>query len=314
MPIKVPDNLPAAEILSSENIFVMTEQRAMHQDIRPLKIAILNIMPTKIVTETQLLRLVGNTPLQVDIVLLHPQTHTSKNTPEEHLVNFYKTFDDVKDEMFDGLIITGAPVETLSFEEVNYWEELKTIMDWSITNVYSTLHICWGAQAGLYHHFGIPKYPLPEKMFGVFKHRVIRKNVMLFRGFDDEYYAPHSRHTEVRREDIEKVREIEIISDSDEAGVYVVKTKGGRQIFVTGHSEYDPLTLKSEYDRDISRGLDIKVPKNYFPDDDPSKEPIVRWRGHANLLYTNWLNYYVYQETPFDLSQLKNGKNINKND
>lgn len=304
MPIKIPDNLPAAEILNSENIFVMNEERARHQDIRPLNIAILNLMPTKIVTETQLLRLIGNTPIQVDVVLLHPQTHTSKNTPEEHLVNFYKTFEDIRDKRFDGLIITGAPVENLEFEEVNYWEELTRIMDWSKSNVYSTLHICWGAQAGLYYHYGIPKYPLQEKMFGVFKHKICRKNVMLQRGFDDEFFAPHSRHTEIRREDIEKVPEIEILAESDEAGIYLMKTEGGRQIFVTGHSEYDPHTLKEEYDRDIARGLDIKVPRNYFPEDDPKKGPLVRWRGHGNLLFANWLNYYVYQETPFDLNEL----------
>ncbi len=304
MPIKIPDNLPAFEILSGENIFVMPEERAAHQDIRPLKIALLNLMPTKIVTETQLLRLLGNSPIQVDVVLLHPQSHTSKNTPEEHLINFYKTFDDVKHERFDGLVITGAPVENLDFEEVNYWEELTRIMDWSLHNVYSTFHICWGAQAGLYHHYGIPKYPLQEKMFGVFKHKVNKKNVMLLRGFDDEFYAPHSRHTGVKREDIEKVEALDILSESDEAGIYMVKAKGGRQIFVTGHSEYDPLTLKAEYDRDVSRGLDIKIPENYFPGDDPQTAPVVRWRSHASLLFANWLNYYVYQETPFDLNEL----------
>ncbi len=305
MPIKIPDNLPAVEILSSENIFVMTEDRAVHQDIRPLKMAILNLMPTKIVTETQLLRLIGNTPLQIDVVFLYPKTHVSKNTPLEHLDTFYRTFDEIKDNKFDGLIITGAPVENLEFEEVNYWEELKSIMEWSIHNVYSTLHICWGAQAGLYYHFGIPKYPLSEKMFGVFKHVVKKKNVMLLRGFDDEFYAPHSRYTEVRREDIEKVRELDILSESDEAGIYLLKTKGGRQVFVTGHSEYDQFTLKSEYERDILKGLDIKVPKNYFLDGDPDKTPIVKWRSHANLFFANWLNYYVYQETPFDLNELK---------
>ena len=305
MPIKIPDNLPASEILSSENIFVMNEERASHQDIRPLSIAILNLMPTKILTETQLLRMIGNTPIQVDIVLLHPQTHTSKNTPEDHLSNFYKTFDDVKHRRFDGLIITGAPVENLEFEEVTYWEELKMIMDWSKKNVYSTFHICWGAQAGLYYHYGIPKYALKEKMFGVFEHTITRRNVMLQRGFDDEFFAPHSRHTGIRREDVEKVPELEILSESKEAGVYLIKTDGGRQIFVTGHSEYDPLTLKGEYDRDIGRGLNISVPKNYFPGDDPTKEPVVRWRSHGNLLYANWLNYYVYQETPFDLNELK---------
>lgn len=305
MPIKMPDNLPAAEILTNENIFVMTEDRAVHQDIRPLRIAILNLMPTKIVTETQLLRLIGNTPIQVEAVLLHPQTHVSRNTSEEHLATFYKTFDEVCSERFDGLIITGAPVENLEFEEVNYWDELKNIMEWSLHNVYSTFHICWGAQAGLYYHYGIKKYPVKEKMFGIFQHRVCKPNTMLLRGFDDIFYAPHSRHTEVRREDIEKVGELDILSESDEAGIYIVKTDGGRQIFVTGHSEYDPLTLKDEYDRDVSKGLDIKVPRNYFPGDDPKQQPIVTWRGHANLLYSNWLNYYVYQETPFDLNELK---------
>ena len=304
MPIKIPDHLPAAEILSNENIFIMNEKRAVLQDIRPLKIAILNLMPTKIVTETQLLRLLGNTPLQVDVVFLHPQTHTSRNTPEEHLLNFYKTFEDIKGQKFDGLIITGAPVEHLDFEEVTYWEELKEIMEWSLHNVFSTLHICWGAQAGLYYHHGVPKHPLPEKMFGVFEHKVNRKNVMLLRGFDEDYYAPHSRHTETRREDLIGKDELEILSESEEAGVYIVKAKGGRQIYVTGHSEYDPLTLKAEYERDTAKGMDIKVPKNYFPGDDPTKTPMVKWRAHAHLLFANWLNYYVYQETPFNLSDL----------
>lgn len=304
MPIKIPDDLPAKETLNNENIFVMGEQRAIHQDVRPLKIAILNLMPTKIATETQLLRLIGNTPIQVEIELLHPKTHTSKNTSEEHLTKFYKTFDEVKDLKFDGLIITGAPVEHMEFEEVNYWEELKQIMEWSLSNVYSTFHICWGAQAGLYYHYGIKKYLLKEKLFGIFEHRIYKPNTMLLRGFDDVFYVPHSRHTEIRMEDVLKVNELDILSDSEEAGIYVIKTDGGRQIFVTGHSEYDQFTLKQEYDRDVSRGLDIKVPKNYFPDDDPSKPPIVKWRGHANLLFSNWLNYYVYQETPYDLSQL----------
>ncbi len=305
MPIKIPNNLPAAETLANENIFIMTEDRASHQDIRPLKIAILNLMPTKIVTETQLLRLIGNTSIQVDIVLLHPQTHISKNTSEEHLEMFYKTFEDVKKERFDGLIITGAPVETLEFEEVTYWDELKSIMDWSLHNVYSTLHICWGAQAGLFHHYGVQKFPLNEKMFGVYEHMISKKNLMLLRGFDDIFYAPHSRHTEIRREDILKISELEIVSESEEAGIYIVKAMRGRQIFVTGHSEYDPLTLKGEYDRDKAKGLNINVPANYFKNDNPQKAPIVRWRGHANLLFTNWLNYYVYQETPFDLNELK---------
>ncbi len=305
MPIKIPDSLPAKQTLTNENIFIMDEQRALHQDVRPLKIAMLNLMPTKITTETQLLRLIGNTPIQVEVDLLHPKTHVSKNTSEEHLTKFYKTFDEVKDDKFDGLIITGAPVEQMDFEEVNYWNELKKIMDWSLTNVYSTFHICWGAQAGLYYHYGIEKHPLSEKMFGVFEHRICKTNTMLLRGFDDRFYAPHSRHTEIRTEDVEKVKELDILADSQDAGIYVIKTDGGRQIFVTGHSEYDPNTLKTEYDRDVSRGIQIKVPKNYFPDDDPGKPPIVKWRGHANLLFSNWLNYYVYQETPFDLNQIK---------
>ncbi len=305
MPIKIPDNLPAVEVLNNENIFVMDEAKAFHQDIRPLKIAILNLMPTKIETETQILRLIGNSPLQVDIVLLHPKTHTSKNTPEEHLIKFYNTFDDVKHEKFDGLIITGAPVEQMEFEEVNYWDELKEIMEWSYYNVTSTFHICWGAQAGLYYHYGISKHPLKEKMFGVFPHKINKKNIKLLRGFDDVFYVPHSRHTGIRKEDIEKVPELEVLSESEEAGVYIVATKDGKQIFVTGHSEYDPFTLKAEYDRDVCKGLNISVPKNYFKEDDPSKEPVVMWRGHGNLLYCNWLNYYVYQETPFDISQIK---------
>lgn len=304
MPINIPDNLPAYEILTSENIFVMTEERAIHQDIRPLRIAIFNIMPTKIVTETQLLRLVGNTPLQVDIVLLHPRTYTSKHTPIEHMRTFYKTFDDVKDEKFDGMIITGAPVEHMAFEDVDYWEELKKIMDWSKKHVYSVMYICWAAQAGLYHFYNIPKYPLPEKLFGVFEHTVTVKNVKLLRGFDDVFYVPHSRHSEVRREDIEKVPELEILAESAEAGVYIIRSRDDRQIFVTGHSEYDPLTLKTEYDRDVAKGLEIKIPKNYFPDDDPTKPPVTKWRGHANLLFSNWLNYYVYQETPYNLDEL----------
>lgn len=305
MPIKIPDALPAAEVLSNENIFVMTEYRALHQDIRPLKIAILNLMPTKIVTETQLLRVLGNSPLQVEVDLLHTKTYTSKNTPEEHLVTFYKTFDDIKHQNYDGLIITGAPIEHLEFEEVEYWEELKEIMDWSTHHVTSTMHICWAAQAGLYYHYGIPKYPLDKKMFGVFKHTVNKKNVPLLRGFDDEFLAPHSRHTEIRREDIEKVPKLELLSESEIAGVYIVKEKGGRQVFVTGHSEYDPLTLKYEYDRDVAKGLDIDVPQNYFPNDDPNQPPIVRWRAHSNLLFSNWLNYYVYQVTPYDLREIK---------
>lgn len=302
MPIKVPDHLPAKEILNGENIFVMDETRAFHQDIRPLKIAILNLMPNKETTETQLLRLLGNTPLQVDAVLLHPKTHQSKNTSTEHLDAFYKTFEDIRHQHLDGMIITGAPVETLDFEEVNYWEELKEIMSWARDHVTSTLYICWAAQAGLYYHYGVPKHPLPEKMFGVFPHTIERRNVKLLRGFDDVFYVPQSRHTEVRREDIERVGELEILSESEESGIYLVTAKNGREIFVTGHSEYDPLTLKWEYDRDIAKGMEMNIPNNYYPNNDPSREPLTLWRGHANLLFSNWLNYYVYQETPYDWS------------
>jgi len=304
MPINIPSNLPAFETLQNENIFVMSEERARTQDIRPLKIAIMNLMPTKIVTETQILRLIGNSPLQVDVQLLHPKTYESKNTPKEHLRLFYKTFDDVKDQKFDGLIITGAPVEKMEFEEVDYWEELKAVMDWSVTNVFSTFHICWGAQAGLYHHYGIKKYPLEKKMFGVFPHTVNEKYVKLFRGFDDVFYVPQSRHTEVRKEDIEKVESLKILSESPESGVYIVMSKDGKQIFVTGHSEYDANTLRDEYFRDLNKGLDIDLPKNYFINDNPNNPPIVNWRSHANLLYVNWLNYYVYQETPYDLDSM----------
>lgn len=305
MPVKIPDNLPAIEILNNENIFAMGEQRAFTQDIRPLRIAILNLMPVKSVTETQLLRLLSNTPLQLEITLLRTESHLSKNTSEEHLENFYQTFSEVKDQRFDGMIITGAPVEQLEYEEFNYWDELTEIMDWSRHNVFSTLHICVGAQAGLYHHYGVPKYLLEGKMFGVFRHTCTRKNIPLLRGFDDDFYVPHSRHTEVRRADVEKVEDLEVLAESPEAGVYIVSSKDGRLIFVTGHSEYDALSLKAEYDRDIAKGLDIKLPRNYFPDDDPSKPPLVKWRSHANLLFTNWLNYHVYQETPYDLDELK---------
>lgn len=304
MPVKVPDNLPAAQILNSENIFVMGEDRALHQDIRPLKIAVLNLMPTKVVTETQILRLIGNSPLQVEVVLLHPESHTSKNTPEEHLITFYKTFSEVRQETFDGMIITGAPVELLPFEDVDYWEELKEIMEWKFHNVTSTLHICWGAQAGLYYHYGIPKYEVGKKVFGVFPHRIAKKNVKLLRGFDDEFYVPHSRYTEIRRSDVEKVKDLDILVESEEAGLYVAASKDGRQIFVTGHSEYDPETLKLEYERDAAKGIEIQIPANYFPANNPKDPPLVRWRSHANLLFSNWLNYYVYQETPYDLSQI----------
>lgn len=307
MPVKIPETLPAKEILESENIFVMGEGRALHQDIRPLKIAILNLMPTKIETETQLCRLIGNTPLQVDITLLHTATYEPKNTPAEHLLDHYQSFEEVQDQKFDGLVITGAPVEHLPFEEVDYWHELQAIMDWADTHVYSTYFICWGAQAGLYHRYGIPKYPIPAKMFGVYPHRVLIKNEKLLRGFDDEFMAPHSRHTEIRRSDIEPVDDLKILAESPEAGVYIVASKNGRRIYVTGHSEYDPLTLQREYERDHSKGLPISVPKNYFPDDDPSQNPLVRWRGHANLLYANWLNYHVYQLTPYDIGQIPEG-------
>jgi len=300
LPIKIPDNLPAAEILARENIFIMPEGRAIHQDIRPLQVLILNLMPTKIDTETQLLRLLGNTPLQVDVTLLHTTTHDPKNTPKEHLTRFYFGLEEVRERRFDGMIITGAPVELLDFEEVDYWPELQEIMEWTKTNVFSTLHICWGAQAGLYHHYGVPKHELPEKMFGVFKHRADEPRHQLLRGFDDLFFAPHSRHTETRVADIRKVDDLIVLSQSDDAGLYMVATRDGRQIFVTGHCEYDPHTLKTEYDRDLRLGRPIHVPANYFPDDNPQLPPNVKWRGHANLLFFNWLNYFVYQVTPFD--------------
>jgi len=305
MPVKIPDNLPATSVLASENIFVMNESRAYHQDIRPLKIILLNLMPTKIVTEIQILRLLSNSPLQVEVTLLHPKSYKSKNTPKEHLITFYKTFDDINGAKFDGMIITGAPVEHLEFEEVAYWDELKEILDWKLHNVTSTLHVCWGAQAGLYHLFNIPKYPLDEKMFGIFPHFVTKKNTMLLKGFDDVFYVPHSRHTWTKSEDVKKIPELEVLSESEQAGLYIAATTDCRQIFVTGHPEYDPLTLKTEYDRDTNKGLDITAPKHYFPGDDTSKPPLVRWRSHANLLYSNWLNYHVYQETPYNLGEIK---------
>ena len=286
----------------------MTESRALRQDIRALKIGILNLMPKKIITEIQILRLLGNSPLQVDIMLLHPKSHNSKNTSQEHLTTFYKTFDKIKDQKFDGFIITGAPVEHLDFNEVDYWEELKKIMDWTLDNVTSTFHICWGAQAGLFHHYNVEKYPLPQKMFGVFEHTINKLNIKLLRGFDDCFYVPHSRHTEVRKKDVENIPGLEILAESEKSGVYIIASKDGRQMFVTGHSEYDPLTLKTEYDRDITAGREIEVPQNYFPDDDPSKYPKVLWRSHANLLFSNWLNYYVYQETPYDITKITSNK------
>ncbi len=304
MPIKIPNQLPATQTLTDENIFVITETRALTQDIRPLKILLLNLMPKKIVTETQMARLLGNTPLQVELELIHTSTHHSRNTPEDHMLMFYKTFDDVKEKKYDGMIITGAPVEHLPFEDVEYWDELCTIMEWSKTHVTSTLHICWGAQAGLYYHYGIQKQPLPKKMFGIFPHTVEHKRSILFRGFDEVFNVPQSRHTTIDRADVEAVPALKILASSEQAGVYAVATKKGRQIFITGHSEYDATTLKEEYERDKAAGLPIEVPFNYFPDDDPTRTPPITWRSHANLLFSNWLNYFVYQTTPYDLDQI----------
>ena len=307
MPIKIPNNLPAVETLANENIFVMTETRAITQDIRPLKILLLNLMPKKIETETQLSRLLGNTPLQIDLELIKTKTHHSKNTSEEHMLAFYKTFDDVKDRTFDGMIITGAPVELFPFEQVEYWDEQCQIMEWSKTHVHSTFHICWGAQAGLYYHFGIDKQVLPEKISGVYPHVVDYKRSILFRGFDDTFMVPQSRHTTVNRADVEACasKGLKLLASSDETGVYAMATEGGRQVFITGHSEYDADTLKNEYMRDLGAGLDPIVPKNYFPNDDPTKPPLVTWRSHANLLYCNWLNYFVYQTTPYDITEIQ---------
>ena len=304
MPIKIPNDLPAVKTLADENIFVMTEKRAITQDIRPLKIVLLNLMPKKIETETQISRILGNTPLQIELTLIRTKTHISKNVSKEHLLSFYKTFDEIKNQKFDGMIITGAPVEMLPFEEVDYWDELCEIMDWSVKNVHSTLHICWGAQAGLYHHFGIKKYKMDEKLFGVFPHTCDYPTSMLLRGFDNVFYAPHSRYTYVKKEEIEKCNDLRILASSKEAGVHIVSKIGGRQFFVMGHSEYDPLTLDSEYRRDVSAGLDTALPKNYYIDNDPANGPLVNWRAHGNLLFTNWLNYFVYQSTPFDLEEL----------
>lgn len=308
MPIKIPNQLPATETLTRENIFVMTETRAITQDIRPLQILLLNLMPTKVDTETQLARVLGNTPLQIELELIAPTGHVSKNTSAEHMLAFYKTFDEVKERTFDGLVITGAPVENLPFEEVDYWPELCRIMDWSRTHVHSTLHICWGAQAGLYHHYGIPKRQLPQKLFGVFEHTVEDPNFILFRGFDDRFQVPHSRHTTVDRADIEAVPELKVLAASPEAGVYAVKTDGGRQIFLMGHAEYDRDTLKKEYLRDVAAGADIQLPKHYFPNDDPAQTPVVTWRSCANLLYSNWLNYNVYQTAPYDIRDIQFGR------
>lgn len=304
MPVNIPDKLPAVKTLEKENIFVMSETRAVHQDIRPLKVVILNLMPLKIATETHILRLLSNSPLQVEIVLLHTEDHVSKNTPQDHLRSFYKTFPQIEKEKFDGMIITGAPIEHLEFEDVNYWDELKRIMDWSVSHVTASMFICWGAQAGLYHFYDIPKYKLPEKMFGVFEHTINNPLIPLTRGFDEYFQAPHSRHTEIRREDILKVEDLEIISESKEAGIYIVMARSGRQIFVTGHSEYDPTTLKDEYERDLGKGMEVPVPKHYFRDNDPNNTPRVRWKSHAHLLFSNWLNYYVYQMTPFNIEDI----------
>ena len=304
MPIKIPNSLPARQTLEAENIFVMTELRAMHQDIRPLKLLILNLMPTKIVTETQLLRKLSNTPLQIEVQLLRTISHDAKNADEDHLSSFYVSLDDIRDQFYDGMIITGAPVENLDFTDVDYWPELCEIMEWTKTKVHSTLHICWGAQAGLYYHYGIEKHSLGKKMFGVFPHRMLKPKSPIFRGFDDVFYAPHSRYTEVHTEDILKVPDLELMAESDEAGVFMVKSADSRRFFVMGHPEYDRETLALEYRRDVDRGLDIAVPANYFPDDDPTQDPVVRWRSTAQLFYTNWLNYYVYQTTPYNISTI----------
>ncbi len=305
MPIKIPNNLPAVQTLAEENIFTMTETRAITQDIRPLRILLLNLMPKKIETETQICRILGNTPLQIDLTLIRMASHLSQNTNQEHLLAFYKTFEEVRDQKFDGMIITGAPVELMPFEEVDYWDELCEIMDWSVKNVHSTLHICWGAQAGLYHHYGIQKKMLPQKLFGVYPHRADYAQSMLLRGFDEEFYAPHSRYTYVEREDIEAVDELRILASSKQAGVHIVARRGGRQFFVMGHSEYDPLTLDAEYRRDAAAGLGTAIPENYYPDNDPDKRPLVTWRAHGSLLFINWLNYFVYQSTPYDITAIE---------
>ncbi len=305
MPIKIQDGLPAIDVLQDENIFVITESRALHQDIRPLRILILNLMPLKIITENQLLRMLSNSPLQCEVELMLPATHEAKNTPQEHLEVFYKTFNEVKDKKFDGLIITGAPVETLDFEEVDYWPEMVRIMEWAKLHVFSTMYICWAAQAGLYHHYGVPKHPVTEKVSGVFSHRVNDKHVQLVRGFDDRFYAPHSRHTEIRHEDIKDIEELMILAESEVAGIFIVTNRDGRHVFVTGHAEYDPLTLHDEYQRDLKQGKNPPIPRNYFPEDDPSRQPITRWRSHSHLLFSNWLNYYVYQATPYNLESIQ---------
>ncbi len=304
MPLNLPDKLPAIELLKEENIFVIDNSRATQQDIRPLKIVILNLMPLKITTETDLIRLLSNTPLQLEISFMKIKSHTSKNTPVEHMKAFYEDFDKMKHEKYDGMIVTGAPVEQMDFEEVTYWDEITEIFDWARTHVTSTLYICWAAQAGLYHFYGVPKYPLDKKMFGIFEHKVLDPLQLIFRGFDDVFFAPHSRHTEVHKEDMLKVPELKVLAESDEAGVYLAMARGGRELFVTGHSEYSPYTLDGEYRRDRDKGLPIELPRNYYRDNDPDKGPLVRWRGHGNLLFTNWLNYYVYQETPYNINDI----------
>jgi len=304
MPIKIPNQLPATPILESENIFVMTEHRAMRQDIRPLRLLLLNLMPTKIVTETQLLRKLSNSPLQVEVEFLQTISYESKNVDPQHLASFYTSFDKVRDLHYDGMIITGAPVENMEFEDVDYWRELCDIMEWTSTNVHSTLYICWGAQAALYYHYGIPKYPLGPKLSGVYKHNVLRPQSQLFRGFDDEFYVPHSRYTEVKEKDILDVPGLELLSVSEEAGVFAVKSSDNRRVFITGHPEYDAETLALEYKRDVEKGLPIAIPENYFPNNDPASSPFVYWRAHAQLLYSNWLNYYVYQSTPYDIQKV----------
>lgn len=305
MPLNLPDRLPAIELLKKENIFVFDHSRASRQDIRPLRIVVLNLMPLKITTETDLVRLLSNTPLQIELSFMKLRSHTPKNTPVEHMKAFYKDFELMSNERFDGMIITGAPVEQMPFEEVSYWSEVSAIFDWARTHVTSTLYICWAAQAGLYHHYGVPKHDLPHKMFGIFEHTVNRPLLPIFRGFDDVFYVPHSRHTEIRREDIERCPELDILSESPEAGVYMVMARGGREFFVTGHSEYSPYTLDGEYKRDLAKGLPIDMPRNYYRGDDPSQPPLVRWRAHANLLFSNWLNYYVYQETPYNINEIR---------
>ena len=305
MPLKLPDQLPAIELLKQENIFVMDTTRATGQDIRPLRIAILNLMPLKITTETDLVRLLSNTPLQVEISFMKIKSHTPKNTPIEHMKAFYTDFEQMREQRYDGMIVTGAPVEQMDFERVTYWDEITEIFDWARTHVTSTLYICWAAQAGLYHFYGIPKYPLEKKMFGIFPHRALQPLHPIFRGFDDVFYVPHSRHTEVRSEDILRVPALTLLSESPEAGVYLVMARGGREFFVTGHSEYSPLTLDGEYRRDLGKGLPIEMPRNYYIDDDPAKGVLVRWRAHANLLFSNWLNYFVYQETPYDINDIQ---------